>query len=218
MTEPLCHDDGAYVLGALSPSERRTFELHLADCPTCQRSVRELAGLPGLLAKVAPGDFDSAEQPPPDTLLPGLIKAVQRRRTHRRQLLGGVAVAAALTALIVAIGVRGLTPDTPSAGGVVMSRVTDTAISARAQLSAEPWGTRIALLCRYDHSSPYTPAGRTYALIVVNDNGRTRQVATWKVVPHGVSTVTGSIGWSKADIAQLEIRTIHGSPVLRLTT
>ena len=48
--------DAAYVLGALSPAERREFEEHLAGCPGCQAAVSELAGLPGLLAQVSPED------------------------------------------------------------------------------------------------------------------------------------------------------------------
>ena len=48
--------DAAYVLGALSPAERREFEEHLASCPPCQAAVSELAAVPGLLAQVSPAD------------------------------------------------------------------------------------------------------------------------------------------------------------------
>ena len=48
--------DAAYVLGALSPAERREYEEHLADCSACQSAVSELAGMPGLLAQVPPED------------------------------------------------------------------------------------------------------------------------------------------------------------------
>ena len=48
--------DAAYVLGSLSPAERREFEEHLAGCPACQAAVSELAGMPGLLAQVPPED------------------------------------------------------------------------------------------------------------------------------------------------------------------
>ena len=58
--------DAAYVLGALSPAERREFEEHLAGCARCQRSVAELAGLPGLLAQVSPEDAaPTVRQRPP---------------------------------------------------------------------------------------------------------------------------------------------------------
>ena len=45
-------DDAAYVLGALPPDEHRAFEEHLAGCAACRTAVHDLAGLPGLLARV----------------------------------------------------------------------------------------------------------------------------------------------------------------------
>lgn len=48
------HDDGAYVLGALSPAERGAFERHMADCVACREAVAEIAVLPGLLGRLDP--------------------------------------------------------------------------------------------------------------------------------------------------------------------
>jgi Putative zinc-finger len=48
--------DAAYMLGALSPADRREYEEHLASCSACQAAVSELAGIPGLLAQVSPAD------------------------------------------------------------------------------------------------------------------------------------------------------------------
>lgn len=226
MTADLCHADAAYVLGALSPSDRRVFEAHLADCSSCQRSVRELAGLPGLLARVRPSDFNAVDESPPATLLPRLIDAVRRQRTRRRWLIGGLAAAAAVAAVLVAFGIRGvLAPANRPDNGVAMTQVADTAISARANLRAEPWGTQIDLICSYNSdgaynhpNSAYNHPQRRYALVVTNEAGRTRQVATWRAVPNGISRVTGSVGWNRADIAKVEIRTLNGASVLRLAT
>ena len=35
--------DAAYVLGALSPAERREFEEHLDECEKCRAAVTELS-------------------------------------------------------------------------------------------------------------------------------------------------------------------------------
>ncbi|QWT24252.1 zf-HC2 domain-containing protein [Subtercola sp. PAMC28395] len=51
--DPYAESDAAYVLGALSPSERLLFERHLTGCPACRERVGELVGLPGLLASVS---------------------------------------------------------------------------------------------------------------------------------------------------------------------
>lgn len=42
--------DAAYVLGSLSAQDRREFETHLPDCPSCWAAVTELSGIPALLA------------------------------------------------------------------------------------------------------------------------------------------------------------------------
>ena len=57
---PLAHSDAAYVLGALSPAERLEYERHLPTCASCRRSVAQLAGMPGLLARVP---VESVEEP-----------------------------------------------------------------------------------------------------------------------------------------------------------
>lgn len=46
------HQDGSYVLGALSTAERNEFEQHLTVCEDCARSVRELTPLTALLARL----------------------------------------------------------------------------------------------------------------------------------------------------------------------
>ena len=44
--------DAAYVLGSLSPADRREFEAHLSGCPLCTQAVAELSGMPALLSKL----------------------------------------------------------------------------------------------------------------------------------------------------------------------
>ena len=68
------HDDGAYVLGALSPAERAAYERHLATCSFCREAVADIAVLPGLLGRLDPADFAklldptlSSPSPPPST-------------------------------------------------------------------------------------------------------------------------------------------------------
>lgn len=79
--------DAAYVLGALSGPERVEYEAHLAGCPRCQAAVAELAGVPGLLAQVPPGEalaLDEAEgsewPEPPPSLMPVLPRDGESER------------------------------------------------------------------------------------------------------------------------------------------
>ena len=100
MTCEQAHLDGAYVLGSLSPGERLAYERHLSGCARCSRAVRELAGIPGLLASVDARDLEpDAGAPLPPTLLPSLVREVRRSQRRRSAVVG--AVAAAVTAVAV---------------------------------------------------------------------------------------------------------------------
>ncbi|WP_206064954.1 zf-HC2 domain-containing protein [Nocardioides sp. JQ2195] len=101
------HEDGAYVLGALSPEDRIAFEKHLPGCAACATSVRELAGLPGLLSRVPAPSLDADEQPMPvpDTLLPSLLRRVRARRRRQGWYAGGVAAAVTVIALSVGVAI-----------------------------------------------------------------------------------------------------------------
>jgi hypothetical protein len=120
--------DAAYVLGALSPSDRRAYERHLAECAACRAAVAELAGMPGLLSTLTPAHAEAlvadepgtAEQPDggapapsgvgpgagaglaPVVPLAGLARAARRSRVRRRTLS-----AVAASALLVAGAVGG---------------------------------------------------------------------------------------------------------------
>src|SRR5215510_13888284 len=99
--------DGAYVLGSLSPAERREYEAHLDGCKDCSRAVRDLAGLPGLLGRIGPEVFEESEpEPMPETLLPRLSRAVRRRQQRRTWLTAGIAAAAAV--VVTSAGVLAL--------------------------------------------------------------------------------------------------------------
>ena len=110
--------DGAYVLGALSPAERQDFEQHLATCEDCARSVRELAGLPGLLVARRPGRARDPRRPSsrcPTTLLPSLVREVRRTRERRRFTTVGLAAAAAVAVGAIVVRAASAPAQTPVA-------------------------------------------------------------------------------------------------------
>ncbi len=97
MSCEFAHDDGAYVLGALSPTERSAYQAHLAGCDECTRAVQELAGLPGLLARVPADVLEQPDpEPLPETMLPALVREVQRAQRRRTWTMVGTAAAAAV--------------------------------------------------------------------------------------------------------------------------
>ncbi len=231
MSCPLAHSDGSYVLGALSPGERRAFEEHLGGCPECARAVQQLAGLPGLLARVDPRTLEDppADEPVPATLLPALVAQVRRSSRRRTRTTVAGAAAAALVA-VGALGVGGVLAgrDAPADGPAVvgspttatpkpMHEVGGTSLTASVGLVTVAWGTRLDLTCSYGAAGRYEhhPAER-YALVVRTREGRLQQVATWRAVPGRTIRLTAATSSPRSDIAAVEVRTAAGHPVLRL--
>ncbi|MBY9073237.1 zf-HC2 domain-containing protein [Nocardioides sp. WL0053] len=234
MSCDFAHHDGAYVLGALSPAERQEFERHLDGCAACARATRELAGLPGLLARVDPDVLESAPhvEPVPETLLPALVHEVRRTRKRRRFLTAGLAAAAvvalgvgslAVTGVLDGDGTPAALPPPPGAtltlpAGQEMLPVGRTTVRASVALERVPWGTRLSLTCTYTpgESEYGLPHAATYALVVRTRDGATEQVATWRALPGRTMQLAAATASGRPDIASVEMRTAEGEPVLRL--
>ncbi len=217
------HLDGSYVLGALAPAERREFEQHLSGCAACADAVRELAGLPGLLARVDPVVLEEAdaEEAVPDTLLDSLVAEVRRtgqRRTRRAVGLAAAAVLVATTGAVAATDV--LRPSAPPAAtvatGTPMTKIGYVPMTARVALSSRAWGTELQLSCRYGPTQGSGTGAPGYALVVHTKDGRTEQVATWRAVPGRWMHLDAATSVPRGQIASVEVRLPDGTPVLRL--
>jgi hypothetical protein len=232
---PFAHEDGAYVLGALSPAERAEFERHLAGCDECSRGVQELAGLPGLLARVSPELLEDppADEPVPDTLLPSLVREVRRTQRRRMLVVAGVAAAATLVvvggSVAVTQAIRGddeppVTAAPPSAtvtppSGQAMTPVGQDTTEGEVALTQVLWGTRLDLTCSYqEDEASQGPTGPTYAMFVSTREGRWERVATWKGLPGKTMKLAAATAMDRADIASVEVRTAAGRTVLRLSS
>ncbi|WP_068401872.1 anti-sigma factor family protein [Kribbia dieselivorans] len=223
--------DGAYVLGALSPTERLAFERHLPQCADCRRSVRELAGLPGLLAQVSLDDLDPANQPPvPHTLQGALIDDIRRAQRRRSLVVAGIAasVAAGLVSA-VAIGIAaqdsGGDATTPVASSVTstaptraMTVLVHAPLEANVVVNSVPWGTRLDVTCAYgiEPGYPTNLPKVEYALVVRTVGGASERVATWWGVPGKTMQFSAATATARADITAVEMRTSDGTTVARL--
>jgi hypothetical protein len=177
--------DAAYVLGALSPDDRRAYERHLANTPARAAEVAELAGLPGILGKLS-ADEAVLLLAGPSAVAPSPAVADARHQHHkhlsrsghshsaptvvrrRRLRITFSAVAAGVAALLVAgslfFGVT-LAPSTNEANPAAPSATP----SAPAELAMTPIvpGVMTANLAvtekgwgtRFDWNCQYTSGG-----------------------------------------------------------
>lgn len=228
----LAHSDAAYVLGALSPTERLEYERHLADCETCQRAVAALAGMPGLLGRVpreqveAPLPFE----PLPETVLPALVARV-RREQRRRAVL--VVLGAAAAVAVVALGASALqaarddgavpqvTPTSTSeavAATRPMQVVVDYGVSADVSLTEVKWGTKVSWICRYAAPEGDYTGGHAYRyhLVAFTRNGETASIASWWAKPGETYPDSDIIALNLDEITKIELQNDHEKAILRL--
>jgi len=225
--------DGSYVLGSLSPAERREFEGHLDGCGQCSRDVRDLAGLPGLLGRIGPEVFEEIDpEPIPETLLPRLSRAVRRQQQRRTWLTAGIAAAAAVavtTGGVLALDRNDSGPSvasppsssptsvvTPPVGRTMTHTSSPDPMIASVALTKVAWGTKLDLTCSYPRSAVAYEGG-AYAMVVNTKDGHAERVATWNGLPGKTMQVSGATKAWRKDITSVEVTHLDGTPIARLT-
>jgi anti-sigma factor RsiW len=206
--------DGAYVLGALSPSERREYERHLAGCPSCQRAVSQLAGMPGLLAQVAAedaamltGSGGAGDEVSPPELMGVITTRIIRRR--RRVLIAVGSIAAALVLVLGGLGVlvgRGIVPIGPqSTYRVAFTPVVQSGITANVDVTPGSSETGLQLECQYAQAQTgeYTSE---VAIWVRQRSGDDVEVFSWFAKPNKVMRPKATAGIATWRIDQIELR------------
>jgi len=232
---PHALDDGAYVLGALSPSERAEYERHLAGCPTCREAVAEIAVLPGLLGRLAdPDSLDLSTAAPPPDRMPALLTAVgaERRRARkvRRRRYAGAALIAAGLAAVVGVGVAGVDAGwfgggsragqataRGTQGGVklVAMQPVDGAvpISAEIGIDGTSWGTEISMRCTYKSGGDRSKSW-TFRLVAHGADGAKEQVGSWMAGAGETVEVNGATRFTGRELVRLELTRYDGTPLL----
>jgi hypothetical protein len=233
--ERLSDWDAAYVLGALSPSDRRAFEQHLAECPSCSSGVRDLAGMPGLLGTLDRDEAmslleDAASTPGvalPDApdLVPALLHRVRRRRRIRRWSIAAALVGAAAVAAVVALVVPSvITAPPPVSVATSLQQVGETyggdsPLSATVTLTSDHWGTSVGMVCRWNADSSWSPETSAtkrwdYGLWVIQTDGKSDRVVTWSAGPGDVVRTSGSTAIPTERISRIELRSLDTGKVL----
>jgi hypothetical protein len=212
------HDDGAYVLGALSPAERAAYERHLATCSFCREAVAEIAVLPGLLGRLDAADFAKLLDPtlstPPPNRAPRLAGAPQTTRRRERKTIRvrvlSTAMAAAVVALIVGIGVvfmMGERAPAPASAppAVAMTPVDGSVpVSAHINLFGANGGTKVDLVCFYNRNSP-TLKPYTIRLMAYGADDEHEQLGSWVAAPGKEFSMSGVTHFTAGNLSRLEL-------------
>lgn len=217
--------DASYVLGALSPSERREFEAHMQACATCRAAVADLSGMPPLLAMVDLADVqaldrDTAEPSLRPELREQLLGQVRFARRRRRWVMtAAVGLAAALLAVGVVLVIRpetlGLQPATQqTVASLEMAKVSQTPINASITMADYTWGTRIDMACSYGDWGSSDAPPQNLGMVVIGRDGSHDQIATWLGLSGATALPSGNTPMAKDEIAAVQLVSADDGKVL----
>jgi anti-sigma factor RsiW len=212
--------DAAYVLGSLSPADRREYETHLSVCPLCNQAVSELSGMPALLSKLDGGTVAAMaadDLTPAPNLLPSLLSEVYgRRRRVRMVTWASGAAAAVLLAVGLFVSVAWQHPTSPppqaSVSALPMAQIATNELASTVSISSRHWGTYIDLNCVC--LAPVTAHHDKLAMVVVSRDGAHTQLATWVADPGHTANPAGSISTPVEQIAAVQIVSADSGQVL----
>jgi putative zinc finger protein len=221
------HDDGAYVLGALSPAERAAYERHLATCSFCREAVADISTLPDLLSRLDAKEFAKLLDPSltagdhPGASLRDLAasSAPSGSRGKRRKTLGvrvlssvAVAILVGLVGIGVLAWIRGTdTPgNQPLGPAVAMTRVQGTSpVTATLRMAGTSGGTKVELQCDYSGTQP-----TTLRLVAYGHDEEQEQVGSWQGVPGAEFRMDGATHFTRGELSRLELVRSDGTALL----
>jgi hypothetical protein len=222
----------AYVLGALSLTDRRAYESYLAANPTRAAELTELAGMPGILnalsrdEAVALTDLAGVRpaQERPDNVA-ALAHAAARRqqRSRRRWLAAAVASAAALVIVGGSLGgIVGATVHRPPSAPpqtVAMQAMQPTprgGLTANLAVSQKKWGTALNWACQY--TMDWSRTVPSYDIVVTTYDGAQRAVGSWKPAGDEATGLSAATSIPTSQIRTVDIRVTGSDEPLAITT
>lgn len=223
MTCPQLVDSGVYVLGALPPAQRVSFERHMATCAECQAEVNDLAVLPGLLGRLDEQAVVASSAPHPPAVVAGAVREVRKQRRGRRVLAVAAGFAIACLALVVGLAMPqlgGSTPRPVAASPVALHEMQPVNGTSRvtAQIGFTPinGGTQIEVKCQYAGipNSTYPDQHKFDLFVFPRDGGPAEQVSSWATGPGTSVQIPAVTAWSVNDVARVELRNDEGKPLL----
>ncbi|KUI34467.1 hypothetical protein AU197_07275 [Mycobacterium sp. IS-1590] len=210
--------DAAYVLGALSPEDRRAYEDYLAANPARAAELDDLAEMPAMLAALSreeaaaliDADEGSAVDHPADVASLAQAAAKRQRRSRRSILAATVAVAAALAVLGGVVGAT-VFPRTSSVQTVAMEPMQPgqrQGLTAQLAVTEKKWGTELNWACEY--TKDWARDVDSYDIVVTTRDGVQTAVGSWRPAGDEATGLSAATSIPTAEIASIDIR-VSGS-------
>ena len=226
--DDLAEWDAAYVLGALSLEDRRTYENYLAANPARSAELTELAGMPGILNALSRDEAvaltNLAGAPPsqdrPDNISSLANAAAKRQQRSRRTWLATAVAAAA--ALVITGGVVGATvfPRSPApAQTVAMQAMQPTprgGLTAELAVTEKKWGTELNWACQY--TKDWSRNVDSYDIVVTTHDGIQSAVGSWKPAGDEATGLSAATSIPMSQIRTVDIRVTGSKEPLAITT
>jgi len=226
--DDLAEWDAAYVLGALSLEERRTYESYLAANPDRATEMTELAGMPGILNALSRDEAvaltNLAGAPPsddrPDNVASLAHAAAERKRRSRRTWLAAAVASAA--ALLIAGGVVGATVFSRTATPVetvAMQEMQPTprgGLTAQLAVSEKKWGTELNWACEY--TKDWSRNVKSYDIVVTTHDGVQTAGGSWKPAGDEAKGLSAATSIPTSQIRTVDIRVTGSNEPLAITT
>ncbi len=225
--DDLAEWDAAYVLGALSLEERRTYEGYLAANPARAAELTELAGMPGILNALSSDEAvaltDLAGAAPVDNSdnVASLAQAAaKRQRKSRRNFLAAAVASAA--ALLIAGGVVGATVIPRSSAPVEtvalqpMQPTPREGLTAQLAVTEKKWGTELNWACEY--TKDWSRNVESYDLVVTTRDGKQMAVGSWKPAGDEAAGLSAATSIPTSQIRSIDIRVTGTEEPLAITT
>jgi anti-sigma factor RsiW len=224
--DDLAEWDAAYVLGALNPDERRTYENYLATNPQRSAEVTELAGIPDILDVLSPeealaltdlGDGPAA-QDRPDNVTP-LARAERQRQSRRARFAGVIAVAAALAIVGGVVGATVFPRTTESVQTVAMAPMqpgSRPGLTAQLAVTEKKWGTELNWACEY--TKDWARDVESYDIVVTTRDGGQMVVGSWRPAGDEATGLSAATSVPTSEIRTVDIRVSGTDEPLAVTT
>jgi hypothetical protein len=214
--DDLAEWDAAYVLGALSLEDRRTYEGYLAANPARAAELTEFAGMPGILNALSRDEAvaltDLAGVPPkqnqPDNVASLAHAAAKRQQRTRRTWLAAAVASAA--AFLIAGGIVGATVFPQSAAPpqtVAMQAMQPTprgGLTAELAVTEKKWGTELNWACQY--TKDWSRNVASYDIVVTKHDGVQQTVGSWKPAGDEATGLSAATSIPTSQIRTVDIR------------